>query len=115
MNTFFATARRGVMVAGAALALVGSVGAHAADVYWSVGVQAPGVVMGVGAPPPVLVAPAAAWGYGPPQAYYGPPTVVYGPAYRAGWDHHRHRKHWKHERHDHDHRSLRGWDGHHDR
>ena len=67
-----------VAAAGVALAaLTGAAAAQASDVYWSVGVAAPGVVVGAGngysvytAPPPRYYAP-------PPQAYYAPPAPVY--------------------------------------
>ena len=62
--------------------------AHAGDIYWSVGVNSPGVVVGVsngapvyhyGAPPPVYYNAPPAVVYGPPPVVYGPPPVVYGP------------------------------------
>lgn len=76
----------------AAMAVIGiaggllAQGAQARDVYWSVGVGAPGaqVVMGNApvyvapvAPPVVVVRPPAY--YRPAPVYYGPPPVVYAP------------------------------------
>ncbi|MGD9772751.1 hypothetical protein [Diaphorobacter sp.] len=64
---------------GMALALfVGAGSAQArSDVYWSVGVGVPGVVVGVGNAAPVYYAP-------PAPVYYAPPPVVYAPpVYRA--------------------------------
>lgn len=76
-----------VASAGVALALMAGAGTAQArsDVYWSVGVGAPGVVMGFGNAAPM---------------YYVPPPPVY---YR-GHDHHW-RGHHHHDRH-------RGHDGH---
>ena len=68
-----------VASAGVALALLAGAGAaHArSDVYWSVGVGAPGVALGVGNAAPVYYAP-------PPPVYYAPPPVMYAPpVYRA--------------------------------
>ena len=70
------------------LLAVGALGAagmaQARDVYWSVGVGAPGVAVGVGNAPPVVYAPPVY--YEPPPVYvrprpvyYGPPPVYYGP------------------------------------
>jgi hypothetical protein len=112
MTTFLTHARQYLWAGAAALALCAAGGAQAADVYWSIGVQAPGVVLGMGAPPQVVVAPSPVWGYGPPQAMYGPPAVFYPapPVYRSSWQPHHHR-HWKHERrHDHhEHRYRDNW------
>jgi hypothetical protein len=63
--------------------------AQARDVYWSVGVSGPGVVVGVGnvpqprvvhhhAPAPVYVQPAPQVVYASPQVVYPAPQVVYG-------------------------------------
>ena len=87
--------------AGVALALLSGAGtAQARDVYWSVGVNSPGVAVGVSnGGYPVYVAPAPV--YVPPRpVYYAPPPPVY---YR-GHDHHW-RGHHHHDRH-------RGHDGH---
>lgn len=82
------------LAAGAwALSSMGSVAHARGDVQWSIGVNTPGVVVGVSNAPPVY--------YGPPQVYYGPPPVYYQPrpiyyapppvyyaprpVYRSGW------------------------------
>lgn len=61
------------------LALLGGAGAAQArsDVYWSVGVGVPGVVVGASSAAPVY--------YTPPPVYYTPPPPVYHmpPAYRS--------------------------------
>ncbi|HEY1393534.1 MAG TPA: hypothetical protein VFV25_09150 [Methylibium sp.] len=99
----------------ASLVLAGTLAsgvARADRVYWSVGVNAPGYPVGVGAtfsnapgvyvapapviyaPPPVYVAPPPVV-YAPPvyvaprPVYYGPAPVVYGGYYR-GWKHRHH-------------------------
>lgn len=75
--------RRVAFGGGLALALsLAVVDAQASGVYWSVGVQSPGVVMGWGNTPGVVVAQPPVWAYGPP-----PPAVLYPaqPVYRAGW------------------------------
>ena len=78
------TLQKWIAGAGMALGLVLTSGvAQARDVYWSVGVGAPGVGVNVGngpgyyapapvyyAPPPVVYAP-------PPPVYYRPPRPVY--------------------------------------
>lgn len=102
--------------AGLALALLAGVGSAQArsDVYWSVGVGAPGVALGVGnaapvyyAPPPVYYAPPPVV-YAPPvyraprPVYYAPPVVVAPPVGYYGGYGHRHR-------HDHRHRGHRDW------
>lgn len=103
------------LAAGAwALSAVGSQ-AHARDnVQWSIGVNTPGVVVGVSngpvyyGPPPVY--------YAPRPVYYGPPPVYYAPrpVYRSYWGHgprwddrrhghrhgHRGDRHDRHDRHD---------------
>ena len=77
---------------GVALALLAGPGIAQArsDVYWSVGVGAPGLAVGVGnaapvyyAPPPVYYAPPPPVVYAPPvyrtprPVYYAPPAPVY--------------------------------------
>ncbi|SFD56498.1 hypothetical protein [Paracidovorax konjaci] len=58
--------------AGMGLALLAASGAaQARDVFWSVGINSPGVVLGVGGGPGVV--------YGPPPAYVAPPPVYYSP------------------------------------
>ena len=84
--------------AGVALALMVGAGAAQArsDVYWSVGVGAPGVALGVGNAAPVYYAPQ-------PPVYYAPPPVVYAPPamgyYQGGGWGHRHHHH-RHGRRD---------------
>lgn len=95
--------------AGMALALMVGAGAAQArgDVYWSVGVGVPGVVVGAGnaapvyyaPPPPVYYAPPPPVYYAPPRpVYYAPPPVVYAPPpmgyYQGGRGHHPH--HFRH-------------------
>lgn len=80
--------------AGVVLALAASAGvAQARDVNWSVGIAAPGVVVGVGnsgygyspapvyyaPPPPVYYAPPRPVYYAPPRPVYYAPPVVYSP------------------------------------
>ncbi len=91
-------------------AAVGNV-ARAADVHWSIGVNAaPGVVIGASnarpyyyAPAPVYVAPAPVY-YAPPapvyytQGYY---PAYYGPTVIYGGSRHIHRPHRHHHRHRH--------------
>jgi hypothetical protein len=84
MNT-----RRSVHLTAAALALAGfgAVGSAHADVAWSVGIAAPGVAVGFGAPVPIYVAPPPVY-VAPPPVYVPPPPPVYVapyPVYRAGW------------------------------
>ncbi|HQQ70923.1 MAG TPA: hypothetical protein PLL92_11515 [Alicycliphilus sp.] len=106
--------------AGVALALLAGAGTAQArsDVYWSVGVGAPGVAVGVGnaapvyyappppvyyAPPPVVYAPPRPVYYAPPRPVYYAPPVVYAPPppmgyYGGGWGyrhHHHHRRDWR--------------------
>ena len=99
-----------VASAGVALALMAGAGTAQArsDVYWSVGVGAPGVVMGVGHAAPMYYAPPPPVYYAPPPAVYVPPRPVYyappPPVYYRGHDHHW-RGYHHHDRH-------RGHDGH---
>lgn len=105
-----------VATAGMALALMAGAGTAQArsDVYWSVGVGAPGVAVGVGnaapvyyAPPaPVYYAPPAPVYYAPPRpVYYAPPAVMYAPPQQLYYGGHRHRHH--HHHHDRGHRNWR--------
>lgn len=99
----------GLLAAGA----LGATGVAQArnDVFWSVGVGAPGVSVGVGNAPPVYVAPQPVYVapqpvyvrprpvYVAPPAYYAPPRVVYRPApgyYYGPPGHWRHRHQWRH-------------------
>ena len=86
------------LVAGAWALSTAASQAHARDVYWSVGVNGPGVSIGASnapvvvhqppvyyqppayyyAPPPVVVQPAPVYYQRPPAVVYGPP-VVYAP------------------------------------
>lgn len=107
-STLFKWAAAGAVAAGA---LFATASASAGNVAWSVGVNVPGVVVGVGAPyyapapvyyppapvyyapPPVYYRPAPVY-YGPPRGYYGPPRGYYRPApgyYRS----HGHRRDWR--------------------
>lgn len=81
-------------LAGAAVALAGFTGtAQARDVYWSVGINSPGVSVGVAPsapyysygqpvyvapPPPVYVQPRGIY-YAPPPAYVAPRPIYYAP------------------------------------
>lgn len=79
--------------------------AQAGDVYWSVGVNTPGVSVGVGNRGLVMVSPQVV--YQPPVVQYYPVVPVYGVAYapvpvqpRWGRHHHHHRGRddWRDER-----------------
>lgn len=94
--------------------------AQAGGVYWSVGVNSPGVAVGVGNQPMVMVAPPVVYAQ-PAVRYYAQPPV-YGVAYAQvpmpGWGyqrrhHHRHhdRDEWRDQRRYHDHDGYRGHDG----
>ena len=89
--------------------------AHArGDVHFSVGVDVPGVSLGVSSHPPVYHRPPVY--YAPPPVYYAPPPVYYSPppVYHRGvrpvvvvpppiyYENDRGRRHWKdrHDRHD---------------
>lgn len=99
--------QRAAAMAGVAAALLAGAGAaQARDVYWSVGVNSPGVSVGVAnggypvyvAPAPVYAPPAPVY-YAPPPprpVYYAPPAPVYyapPPGYYYGHRHHHHRHH----------------------
>jgi hypothetical protein len=102
------------LAAGAwALSAMGSQAHARSDVHWSIGVNSPGVVVGVSNAPPVYYAPPPVY-YGPPPVYYAPRPIYYGPppvyyaprpVYRSGWgpaprwDGHRHGHRW-HDRGD---------------
>lgn len=76
-TTFFKWAAAGVVAAGALFATASA----SAAVGWSVGVNVPGVAIGVATPQPYY-APAPVY-YPPPAAYYAPPPVYYRPAPRV--------------------------------
>ena len=112
------------LAAGAwALSAMGSQAHARSDVHWSIGVNTPGVVVGVSNAPPVYYGPPPVY-YGPPPVYYaprpiyyaprpiyyGPPPVYYAPrpVYRSGWgpaprwdgrryDRHDHRGHGRYD------------------
>ena len=96
-STFFKWAAAGAV---ATAALLGASAASArSDVSWSVGINAPGVSLGVAAPtyyapPPVYYAPPQVYApppvyYRPAPVYYAPPPVYYRPApgYYRGYGH----------------------------
>ena len=107
-----------VATAGLALALTLVTSVAEARVSWSVGIDVPGVAIGVAAPQPYYYAPPPVY-YAPPQpvyapppvyyrqprpVYYAPPVVVAPPVvyYRGGYGHgygHRDR-HDRYDRHD---------------
>lgn len=70
-----------------ALAAFGATGAaQARNVFWSVGVNSPGVALGFSNAPPVYYQPQPV--YVQPQPVYMEPQGYYvepGPIYRAGW------------------------------
>ncbi len=68
-------------VALTALAVLGFAGAAQAtgNVYWSVGVESPGIAVGVSNARPVYVQPAPVY-YQPQPVYYQPQPVYYQPA-----------------------------------
>jgi len=93
-----------------AIGALGATAAANAGVSWSVGVAAPGVVVGVNQPgyyaaPQPYYAPAPAY-YAPPPVYYRPPPVYYRPApvyyapapayYGPGPGYYRHHRHHGH-------------------
>ncbi len=101
--------------AGAALAfaaLAGTGAAQARDVYWSVGVQSPGVAMGFANTPPVVVASGPVYYAPPPPVVYAPrpiyhaaPPVVVVPSHRYyGNPHYRHYDKHRGHGHRHEHR-----------
>ncbi len=83
------------------------------DVYWSIGVNSPGVAVGVSnAPPPrpvVVHQPAPVVIHQPypqPYPYVRPvvvqprPVIYQGGGYGPRWDDRNDRRHWKHRHHD---------------
>ncbi len=84
--------------------VLGAAGAQAGEVYWSLGMQTPGVVIGTSNAAPVYVAPA-------PVVVYPAPRVMAQPVYGAAWappGHYKHRRHWQHGQDDWE--GRRGWD-----
>ena len=80
-STFFKWSAAATLAAGA---LFSAASANANGVSWSVGVNAPGIAVGVAQPG--YYAPPAPVYYNPPQAYYAPPPPVYyrpAPVYYA--------------------------------
>jgi hypothetical protein len=65
------------------------------DVYFSIGVNTPGVAVGVSNAPPVYYTPRPVYHaprpiyYAPPPVYYVPPPAYYAPRpiYRSQWGH----------------------------
>ncbi len=80
--------------------------AQAGEMYWSLGMQAPGVVIGASNAAPVYVAPAPVYVAPPPVAVYPPPRMIAAPVYGAAWAppghfrHRHHKQHWQHGRDD---------------
>ncbi len=102
----------GAALASAVLGLAGT--AHAADVYWSVGVHQPGVSVRVGNTPPVVLAPAPTVVVAPPArvvmappVMLAPPAVVVAPVYGYAVP----PGHLK-PKHHHRHRHYHGWPEH---
>lgn len=96
--------RLGAAVLGLGLAL-GAGGAQAADVYWSLGVQAaPGVVIGASNAAPVYVAPAPVVVYPAPMVVHPAPRFLAPPVHGVAWAPPGHFKRKDHSRHGHD-----GW------
>jgi hypothetical protein len=79
-STLFKWAAAGAVAAGT---LFAAASANAGNVAWSVGVNVPGVAIGVATPQPYYVAPAPVYypapAYVAPPAYYGPAPVYYAP------------------------------------
>ena len=119
------------VAAGVAVLTWGSAStAQASDVYWSLGVATPGVVVGVGngysvyttpqpryypPPPSAYFAPPAPVYYAPPPpVYYAPPAPVYyaPPAYnyyQGNGHYYRPDYYQRHHRYNRHHRGGRGW------
>ena len=86
------------LVLGLGLGL-GAAGAQAGDVYWSLGMQAPGVVVGASNAAPMYLAPA------PVVVYPAPRVMVPPPVYGSAWappGHYKRKHHRHHLQHDHD-------------
>lgn len=87
--------RAGLATAALAAGLNGACGAaQAGEVYWSLGVQSPGVVLSTGNwAPPVYAVPAPVVVYPQPRMLPPPP-----PVYQLGWvppGHRHHHHHWR--------------------
>ncbi len=96
-----------VMSAGAWAATAVVSEAEARDnVYWSIGIQSPGVAVGVANAPPVVYGPPAGYYYQPRPVVVYPRPVVVAPQPIYYYDDHRPR-HWKKG-----HRHHRWHDGH---
>jgi hypothetical protein len=110
---------RRALFASAALALAGlaAAPAHAGDVYWSIGVQGPGVSTHVSNARPVVVYPAPHVVYAPPPVVYAPRPVYVQPAPVVVVPRHGHHHNWhKHSyRHGHGHHHGHGRHVRHDR
>ncbi len=81
---------------------LGVASAQAADVYWSLGMQAPGVVVGASNAAPMYLAPA-------PVVVYPAPRLMAPPVYGSAWappGHYKRKHHKRHWKHGHD-----DWDG----
>lgn len=82
-----------LVAGGWALSTVGSQAHAGGGVHWSIGVNTPGVAVGVSNAPPVYYGPPPVYYeprpiyYAPRPIYYGPPPVYYAPRpyYRSGW------------------------------
>ena len=73
-------------------------GAQAGDVYWSLGMQSPGVVIGASNAVPMYVAPA-------PVVVYPAPRVMAPPVYGTAWappGHYKRKHQQRHWEHGHD-------------
>lgn len=111
-SAFLKWATAGVIAAGALFAAASA----NAGTSWSVGINVPGVAVGVADPGPVYYEPAPVYSrpapiyyqpapppvyyrppppvYRPAPVYYGPPAPVYYPGERWRWRHHHHRRDW---------------------
>lgn len=101
-----------IALAAGGWALAGS--AQARDVYWSIGVNSPGVAVGVSNAPPPVVYSYPSYGYPVyeprPVVVYPRPVVVQSyPVYPAPYYGYRDDRRWHKHRHGHRH-GHRGWD-----
>ena len=78
-----------ILALAAVAAALAAGSAHASNVYWSIGIQAPPVATVISSgpvyqpyydPAPVYRAPPPIYYAPPPPVYYAPPPVVYRPA-----------------------------------